>query len=512
MAVVLESLDVERAGCSAFVEYQRRRSHPRRLVGRRRTGAGHHAQSRSLAGRVPTATTRGKDAPVDGYRARDFHDVDEPAIAITKRRAAWSSTRVLRATSAARTSQHRPLTSRTDQWQVDTRAQGQHPDGGNQRFDANESPTLALTSKTGGQWVLNPDATESQPNHRHYSLDELNRRSRSGTTLTWTFERPATIAGDTRAFAPGGQHGQRRKRQRQGDQRSGEHDPAHHRRRSALTVVLYSTTRCAVVRTRRAVRADRQRHPAAAGARRRAGTTHQLTETLKGISVSLTPGTACLKPQQPPPRPPPPMADVIWLLTATVPHVDWFWENTGGGCMSITGCYTHRTVPTSWSPAQRVRSLRATPCPRSSSSAAGGWSAPRRRRRQRRRHHVRHHRHARHVVSLAVARPTNCSRHTCPPAVDVSDIIDELCELGFLQTSDHDEIAPRWATRPTATTPSHSSASGNVGVCNDWEPREQALRQPTCSPPPRCWSTRCTATCRSACRCCSLVSPWPVQS
>lgn len=132
-------------------------------------------------------------------------------------------------------------------WTVNTgRAWGQRPGGGCQEIDPFDRPAPAFTSKTGGQWHLNPGRTESQPNRRTYDPAEEpaptiafghdaagwewqlhNRRDSEGwieehgerpdrdatepaPTITgeahrWTWERPATtLQGDPRIFHPGG--------------------------------------------------------------------------------------------------------------------------------------------------------------------------------------------------------------------------------------------------------------------------------------------------------------------
>lgn len=178
---------------------------------------------------------RGAEPPADGYRARDWRDIDEPAFAVTEKARSWvlapvpdtvDEFELVEAeldtddvdgwilTTGMNPDDERSVndpaptaTTRADQWIIDTRRHWhQNADGSNQTFDAAVQPALTLTSKTGGQWVLNPGKTDTQPNRRHYGLDEPAPTLAFGhDAAAWCFERPATtIAGDSRVFPPGG--------------------------------------------------------------------------------------------------------------------------------------------------------------------------------------------------------------------------------------------------------------------------------------------------------------------
>lgn len=118
----------------------------------------------------------------DGYRERDWRDVDEPSFVVTEKARSWT---------------------------VNT-GRDWKPDGDRstaQTIDADAQPSPTLLGKSGGQWLLNPGMTESQPNRRLYDVE-----TEPAPTIAfghdaagWAFERPATtICGDPRAFSPGG--------------------------------------------------------------------------------------------------------------------------------------------------------------------------------------------------------------------------------------------------------------------------------------------------------------------
>lgn len=86
---------------------------------------------------------------------------------------------------------------------------GNATDDGKQRIDPDRQPAPTFTAKAGGQWVLSPGLTPTQPNRRHYDpqTEPAPPIAFGHDSSNWTWTRPATtIMGDPRVFQPGGHH------------------------------------------------------------------------------------------------------------------------------------------------------------------------------------------------------------------------------------------------------------------------------------------------------------------
>lgn len=122
----------------------------------------------------------GGAATEDGYRARDWRTTKKPAFTLTEKARSWTL-RTGCGTGAA-------------------------TDDGKQRIDTDRQPAPTFTAKAGGQWVLSPGLTSSQPNRRLYDpeAEPAPTIAFGHDAAGWTWRRPATtVLGDPRLWPPG---------------------------------------------------------------------------------------------------------------------------------------------------------------------------------------------------------------------------------------------------------------------------------------------------------------------
>lgn len=191
-----------------------------------RTVAGHRSprwmypDADGTRGRMVGFPRRG-DRPGDGeYRDRDLRDESEPAQTVGRSSRSWSVFTGRGSETADGVVPYErdvdepapTVDTRGDEWVVNT---GRDWKEGGSRDDAQKiplsEPAPAIDGK--GRWrveraelpVLNPGATDTQPNRRRYSADEPAPTMAFGhDAANWAWERPATtVAGDSRIWPPG---------------------------------------------------------------------------------------------------------------------------------------------------------------------------------------------------------------------------------------------------------------------------------------------------------------------
>ena len=124
------------------------------------------AEALGWTGRVGFPRLDDTGTSEDGYRERDWNTTDNPSHTLTEKARSW-------------------LVSTGRDWRAD---------GSSQMIDGTEQPAPTVSASSGGQWHLGET-------NRSRSPIEAEPDEPDG----WVFERPSTtIAGDARAFSPGG--------------------------------------------------------------------------------------------------------------------------------------------------------------------------------------------------------------------------------------------------------------------------------------------------------------------